>query len=723
MPHFTHLRPARGLLASLLIALLFPAIAPAPARAAGSVWCVAPTPATTTAPCANGDAITSLQGAINRAQPGDTIHVARGTYTGGSEAVIRIFATSLTIIGGYAPGAWAAPTVDPSLTVIDAQNGRRGALIGGAAVLLANLTIQNGRVGSAGNLQQGGGLLAEQNQNGIIILDTVVVRANQAGGSGGGVAIFGPAEFYDTTLRGNSAGEDGGGFWVGGSLRFDGGLVAENSAARSGGGGSVGACACTSVSYQANTAVRGSGGAVFFSADSRFSASSFRNNRASENGGAIAQQGAGASLSVADSLFVGNLAQVVPGVNVSSPNNGGAIAAFDAISVQRSNFEQNGAQGNGGAIFQQQLSGAVAASDSRFARNSAGNDGGAIALLGAITLSGVELLENTAARDGGGVAQLDPGNGRLPGPGAFSSLLVVGNKATGGDGGGISMAEPFALSGATFTANSAGLSGGGIAMQAPFAIFRTQPVKIASASFSGNQAQGGRGGAAYLAPTAGVELRSTRMVGNTATGSGGGLAQEGGETLALTGVLLAENSAGQSGAALYAANGDFSPLRSVELLNVTVASAEPRTAVAMALPVNTLAVTLTNTVVTSHTTGLGLGTGQPGGAPTIAGDYVGFFGVASPVSGASGPLSFSPPNLVSADPQFRDPRAGDFTLASGSPLIDAGDPGRGYAGQRDADGRLVPAGPRAEIGASEYRTLEPRVYLPAIIRPTPYPTP
>lgn len=77
------------------------------------------------------------------------------------------------------------------------------------------------------------------------------------------------------------------------------------------------------------------------------------------------------------------------------------------------------------------------------------------------------------------------------------------------------------------------------------------------------------------------------------------------------------------------------------------------------------------------------------------GDYNAFFnnGVDQTVDGAAQPLPFA--NLVTADPQFVDPAAGNFHLQSSSPLIDAGDPKREepnpeWINKRDIDGEAMP---------------------------------
>lgn len=63
-------------------------------------------------------------------------------------------------------------------------------------------------------------------------------------------------------------------------------------------------------------------------------------------------------------------------------------------------------------------------------------------------------------------------------------------------------------------------------------------------------------------------------------------------------------------------------------------------------------------------------------------------------------------NLVIAEPGFTDADAGDFSLAAGSPAIDAALAGQSPA--VDVLGRTRPAGPRSDIGAYERGATEPR---------------
>lgn len=728
MRHITTLNRALRLLLATLVLIAGLSAPPSTARAAGSVWCVSNNPSATHAPCVNGEALTTIQAAINFASPGDEIRVARGVYAGGAEAVVAITGTTLTIIGGFADGAWAMPTVDPALTVIDAQRARRAIRIESSSVALVNLTIRNGRAGLLGNFLLGGGLLAEQNQQDTIILDTVVVHDNSAGGSGGGVAIFGPAEFHDTQFLNNSAGEDGGGFWVGGELQYQGGEIRDNIAERNGGGGEMAICNCADLVFSTNVARTGSGGALYLrggeglqlSDSHQIQRSTFVDNRAASLGGAVAQEFSDEPVTISDSLFLRNIAQNDPQSGIALPNFGGAVMVRKNLTVERSRFEENLAADFGGAIFQQDPAGMVTISGSRFAANS-GASGGAVAVLGSASISRSELVGNTAAQNGGAFLQVDPGNGR-PADGSVSldNVTVVDNTATAGYGGGIAAADPLTVVGSVISGNTAGQNGGGISMVAPVGIYRDKPLRLSRSVLRGNNA-GGSGGGAYLSPDGPVSLDGLTISDNNAGARGGGIAQEGGDNVTMVGVLFADNSAGQSGAAYHLSAGSLASPGSVTLSNVTIASAEQRPEVALGFESNPLDVTLTNTLITSHTVGLSLGSPQASGPFSLSADYIGLFGVTTPISVTGGTVIFDPATLIDADPRFVDPAGGDYRLSSDSPLIDQGDPARDYSGQRDFQGQVVPTGDRAEIGADEYLPVVARLYLPLLGERPPYP--
>lgn len=151
MPRRTSTQSAARLPSLLLGILLALGLAQPHARAAGAVWCVAPAPVATAAPCANGEALPTIQAAVTLALPGDEIRLARGTYSG------------------------AGPAAED----------------GGA---LAQIDPGNGRLPAYG-----------------IFSDLLVVDNEAATGSGGGISMTEPFELRSSTVANNVAGQNGGG--------------------------------------------------------------------------------------------------------------------------------------------------------------------------------------------------------------------------------------------------------------------------------------------------------------------------------------------------------------------------------------------------------------------------------------------------------------------------------------------------------------------------------
>lgn len=217
--------------------------------------------------CASGCAYTSIQAAVDAANPGDVIKVAAGTYTDlhvrdGITQVVYIDKT-VTVQGGYTPSNWDTPDPAANPTTLDAQDqGRVMAIVGnGISPTIAGLRLTGGI--TPGSLIRGGGLYIED--AGGIIRDNVIysntaayygggvylswsavqlvkntITYNTAApglGSGGGIYVNGgPAEIVDNTITYNEA-RSGGGVHIfnGRGTALDNNRIAHNIAGQGGG--------------------------------------------------------------------------------------------------------------------------------------------------------------------------------------------------------------------------------------------------------------------------------------------------------------------------------------------------------------------------------------------------------------------------------------------------------------------------------------------------------
>lgn len=189
----------------------------------------------------------TIQYAINLAASGNTIKVAQGTYTGSGSAVASLQFLSagknLTFIGGYVPPDWTTPSSDPTLTIVDGQNARRGfeiISVPAIDITIQGLTIQNGYAGLPipySGEYTGGGLVCRNDdpntpQYVTLSITNVLFRNNRVQGSGNTAASGGGAGLYlrcratltdvtfdsNTVVAGNAPDGRRGGHALGGGL-------------------------------------------------------------------------------------------------------------------------------------------------------------------------------------------------------------------------------------------------------------------------------------------------------------------------------------------------------------------------------------------------------------------------------------------------------------------------------------------------------------------------
>eukprot|EP00210_Caulerpa_lentillifera_P007433 g7104.t1 len=235
---------------------------------------------------------------------------------------------------------------------------------------------------------------------------------------------------------------------------------------------------------------------------------SFINNRAYYYGGAVFTSCA--SLNITNGKFTDNVAALEGGgiyVNASvnlnlknvqfSKNNareGGAVTVnakrtHGNMAVERGKFNGNEAvHGSGGAILYQGNHSSLTMSSNEFRNNRAAKNGGALCSFSTIKLDiTADQFRNNTARDGSGGA-----------------IHAINNTA-------------LVLSFCTIETGWANDSGGGAFIQ------RTESVIVRSCYISQNRAEEGDGGGFAFWAVGNITVESTRVIGNVAGSSGGGI--------------------------------------------------------------------------------------------------------------------------------------------------------------------------------------------------------
>ena len=204
----------------------------------------------TAAPCR------SIQYAVNKAVSGDSIRVAKGTYSYNAavdkctflvtRAVVCILNLNLDIIGGYDGTNWSTSDPQKNPTIIDGGQTYRGVAVvaynGTANMVMDGFTIQNGLAqgnqssDTLANSGKGGGIWASDS---TVQLRNMIFKNNRAiganlsiasggSGSGGGLAITSSvirsSSLNNVVFEGNLAA--GGSGATRGGVAFGGGIYA-----------------------------------------------------------------------------------------------------------------------------------------------------------------------------------------------------------------------------------------------------------------------------------------------------------------------------------------------------------------------------------------------------------------------------------------------------------------------------------------------------------------
>jgi len=221
-------RHRRAGVAAILILLGLIAATPSPCHAA------------TITVCASGCDFTTIQVAINAANPGDTIsvldadHVESGITVNKNVAIQGQGATKTAVDGGGAGPVFTVNSTATTIRDMTIKNGLSDSINGGGIHNDGTLTVidatlsNNQAVGfSGGGIFNGDGA--------ILTISGSTLSENSAGGNGGGIENRGTLTITNSTLSQNSAGGIGGGIHSNASATIISSTLSGNSAASGGG--------------------------------------------------------------------------------------------------------------------------------------------------------------------------------------------------------------------------------------------------------------------------------------------------------------------------------------------------------------------------------------------------------------------------------------------------------------------------------------------------------
>jgi len=420
---------------------------------------------------------------------GAGVYMAAGTFTmnGGT-----IGANSAYISGGGVLMTGGNFLMDAGALIgpNTANTGGGVHISGGSFKMINGATIS----GNEAKANSGGGVFVEE--NGSFVMEKAFIKNNTASLRGGGVFIGGGnfvmkngavIEGNEVSSKTNDPGEGGGVFVEGGSFEMHGGIIGSNSAESDGGGvyvnDSFNMSGGTIRNNEAGTGKNNSsgyGGGVYVNGSFSMSGGTIINNKTPTNGGGVYLNNGTFGMNTG-SLITGNTAE----------NGGGVYLGSGTFTMEKGTIggdSPNKASSNGGGIYMadgnfEMKMGAL------IGNNTANQGGGVYTILGAFQMTGGKIkgnkadsplgigggvfvtgnstfnmngpsasIEENEAHDGGGVCYND-GNFNM------TNGTITGNKALGGNGGGVYMngGMLFKMTGSAITENEAlDGSGGGV---------------------------------------------------------------------------------------------------------------------------------------------------------------------------------------------------------------------------------------------------------------------
>ena len=346
---------------------------------------------------------------------------------------------------------------------------------------IKNCTFESNEANDATTVSCKGGAIYNP-KNSIMIVENSIFKSNLAQDSGGAIYSQGDVNLYNTTFESNNAKEDmtgdnnGGAVFGVNSVSADGCTFKSNEAIKKGGAiyAAVGKVVLKNSLFQSNTATgslarpaRGGavfseknhvlvdscifennhakfGGAIYSEVSIKASNTSFSKNTANSKGGAIHSQ---TSVELKSCLFESN---EVKGALID-PCHGGAVYAYETVTVNNCTFNGNFAEEHGGAIYAKNGLKLVG-KESFFSNNTANKHGGAIYTSIFYENPVSATFINNYAKKNGGAIYINNKNGVK-----ITKMAFIKNHC-GGEGGAIyldSSKSKLALEKNIFLSNSA----------------------------------------------------------------------------------------------------------------------------------------------------------------------------------------------------------------------------------------------------------------------------
>jgi len=358
--------------------------------------------------CTHDAPCRTVQYALTKASPGDTLIIGGGTYTGTVE-----IAKWVTMEGGYSAipnpfsggKLWLRTSCDPSFTVLDGLRAGRVISIGsGVTVTINCLTIANGDAsgpgGDAYGGDAGGGVYAWL--PGKVLISNAVITNNTVGpsGYGGGIYVAGGSLVLSRTQVVSNLASLGGGLYLDGALSavIENSDLVKNHAWNSGGG--VRTVSSRNVmivasTFLTNSASYGGGLEISFGSGAVVTGSTFSGNSVGGSGGGINLWWSGGPHIQNNAIFSNEAVQDGGGIYIYGNTSSPSLISGNTIT-------HNQATRGGGVYLGNSSQKATLFSENRLFANSAAYGGGLYLEDSLSTLRNNFISVNSASYGGGG---------------------------------------------------------------------------------------------------------------------------------------------------------------------------------------------------------------------------------------------------------------------------------------------------------------------------------